>query len=112
VIGRSAAAPVERARLRQLEFPADASHELRTPLSVIEAEVRLALNAKRSALGIPARPRARGPRNKRLRGIVEDLLWLAGLDSLPAAPPTEAVDMTVWSRSVPAGSRPLQLTAI
>jgi signal transduction histidine kinase len=94
VIGRSAAAPVERARLRQLEFTADASHELRTPLSVIEAEVGLALNAKRSALDYRRALERVANETKRLRGIVEDLLWLARLDSLPAAPPTEAVDMT------------------
>jgi signal transduction histidine kinase len=93
VIGRSAAAPVERARRRQLEFTADASHELRTPLSVIEAEVGLALSAKRSATGYrDALERVAGE-SKRLRDIVEDLLWLARLDSLPAPPPSEGVDI-------------------
>jgi signal transduction histidine kinase len=51
VIGRSASKPVESARVRQLEFTADASHELRTPLTVIEAEVGLALTTERSASG-------------------------------------------------------------
>ena len=49
VIGLKASGPVEQARLRQLEFTADASHELRTPLSVIEAEVDLALGTGRGA---------------------------------------------------------------
>ncbi len=93
VIGRSAAAPVERARRRQLEFTADASHELRTPLSVIEAEVGLALNVKRSAPDYRRALERIAGESKRLRHIVEDLLWLARLDSLPGAPPTEAVDM-------------------
>ena len=51
VIGRSASKPVESARVRQLEFTADASHELRTPLTVIEAEVGLALTTDRTASG-------------------------------------------------------------
>src|ERR1035441_6375316 len=42
-IGRRVAAPIEQARVRQMEFTADASHELRTPLSVIEAQTSLAL---------------------------------------------------------------------
>ena len=93
VIGRSAAAPVERARRRQLEFTADASHELRTPLSVIEAEVGLALNVKRSAPEYRRALEQIAGESKRLRHIVEDLLWLARLDSLPSAPPTGAVDV-------------------
>jgi signal transduction histidine kinase len=93
VIGRSAAAPVERARRRQLEFTADASHELRTPLSVIEAEVGLALNAKRTAPEYRRALEQIAGESKRLRHIVEDLLWLARLDSLPAAPPTGAVEV-------------------
>ena len=48
-IGRRVAAPIERARQRQLAFTADASHELRTPLSVIEAQTSLALSAERDA---------------------------------------------------------------
>jgi two-component system sensor histidine kinase CiaH len=93
VIGGSAVAPIERARRRQLEFTGDASHELRTPLSVIEAEVGLALNAKRSATEYRSALERIAGESKRLREIVEDLLWLARLDSLPAAPPTEAVDV-------------------
>ena len=92
-IGLNAARPVEHARLRQLEFAADASHELRTPLSVIEAEVGLALTNKRSpesyrdTLGRIARE------SDRLRRIVEDLLWLARFDSEPSWPEDELVDV-------------------
>ena len=83
-----AAMPVELARRRQLEFTADASHELRTPLSVIEAEVSLALTGTgewwtkcRDTLG-RVEPRS----VRRLRDIVEDLLWLSRFDSPTAAP--------------------------
>jgi signal transduction histidine kinase len=93
IIGRRAATPIERARLRQLEFTADASHELRTPLSVIEAEIGLALSTRRSASSYREALERVAGESKRLRSIVEDLLWLARLDSLPEAPPYEAVDL-------------------
>jgi signal transduction histidine kinase len=99
IIGRRAAAPIERARRRQLEFTADASHELRTPLSVIEAEVSLALNSNRSAAAYRSALERVSGESKRLRGIVDDLLWLARLDSLPASPPHDAVDMSSLARS-------------
>jgi signal transduction histidine kinase len=93
IIGRRAAAPIERTRRRQLEFTADASHELRTPLSVIEAEIGLALSADRSAAGYRAALERVSGESKRLRSIVDDLLWLARLDAMPENPPHEAVDM-------------------
>jgi signal transduction histidine kinase len=99
IIGRRAAAPIERARRRQLEFTADASHELRTPLSVIEAEVSLALNSNRSAAAYRSALERVSGESKRLRGIVDDLLWLARLDSLPASPSHDAVDMLSLARS-------------
>jgi signal transduction histidine kinase len=93
VIGRSASKPVERARLRQLEFTADASHELRTPLTVIEAEVGLSLTTDRSASGYrDALERVAGE-TPRLRKIVEDMLWLARFDSEPPLPQAEIVDL-------------------
>jgi signal transduction histidine kinase len=93
LIGIKAAAPVEQARRRQLEFTADASHELRTPLSVIEAEVSLALSSPRTiahyrdTLGRVSRE------TLRLRDIVEDLLWLSRFDSEPPPPGDEPVDV-------------------
>ncbi|HUZ21301.1 MAG TPA: HAMP domain-containing sensor histidine kinase [Acidimicrobiales bacterium] len=93
VIGRRAAAPVERARQQQLDFTADASHELRTPLSVIEAEVGLALSTERSGDGYRASLERVATESRRLRGIVDDLLWLARLDTVPSAPADEPVDL-------------------
>jgi len=98
-IGLKASGPVEQARLRQLEFTADASHELRTPLSVIEAEVDLALGATRGTPAYDDIPRYRdtlervGRESDRLRRIVEDLLWLARFDSEPPPPGNEPVDL-------------------
>jgi signal transduction histidine kinase len=98
VIGRSASKPVERARLRQLEFTADASHELRTPLTVIEAEVGLALVTNRSASGYRDALQRVSGETYRLRKIVDDMLWLARFDSEPPVPRTELVDVTTVAR--------------
>jgi len=93
VIGLQAVEPAERARRRLLEFTADASHELRTPLTVIEAEIELAratppdADADRETLEHVARE------SRRLKTIVEDLLWLARFDSAPPPPPNEPVDL-------------------
>ncbi len=83
VIGIRSAAPMEAASRRLQELTADASHELRTPLTVIEAEIELARTgpqdpaADREALDHVARE------SRRLKSIVEDLLWLARFDTAP-----------------------------
>jgi signal transduction histidine kinase len=92
-IGLMASRPIERARQRQLEFTADASHELRTPLTVIEAEVGLALSAPRDGESYQGTIRRIGTEGKRLRHIVEDLLFLARFDSNPPTPNDEPVDL-------------------
>ena len=92
-IGVKAAAPVERTRRRQLEFTADASHELRTPLAVIEAEVGLALSTPRRADYYRTTLERVGGESRRLRQIVEDLLWLARFDSEPPPPRDRPVDL-------------------
>ena len=116
IIGVRAVAPVEQARRRLLEFTADASHELRTPLTVIEAEIELAratppdADADRETLEHVARE------SRRLKNIVEDLLWLARFDSAPPPPPNEPVDLvtsvdTCADRFVAvAGARDLSLS--
>ncbi len=93
VVGRHASGPIERARRRQLEFTADASHELRTPLAVIEAETSLARAHQR-----PGEPGTEtidrvAAETRRMRTIVEDLLWLSRFDSMPPDPIAETVDM-------------------
>jgi two-component system sensor histidine kinase CiaH len=93
VIGLKASGPVEHARRRQLEFTADASHELRTPLSVIEAETGLALSTPRDAGQYRTALQRVSGESKRLRHIVDDLLWLARFDSEPAKPGHEPVDV-------------------
>jgi len=80
-IGLRASAPVELVRRRQAEFTADASHELRTPLTVIEAEVDLALSRPRDADSYEAVLLRVADEGRRLRRIVDDLLWLARTDN-------------------------------
>ena len=92
-IGVKAAAPVERTRRRQLEFTVDASHELRTRLTVIEAEVGLALSSPRPADYYRATLERVGGESRRLRQIVEDLLWLARFHSQPPSPRERPVDL-------------------
>ncbi len=95
IVGRRVAAPIERARQRQLAFSADASHELRTPVSVIEAQTSLALAGQRE----PDADRRAFERidreSRRIRRILEDLLWLARFDALRGAPDAEPVDVGI-----------------
>jgi signal transduction histidine kinase len=94
-IGRRVAAPIERARQRQIELTADASHELRTPLSVIEAQTSLALERERDADWYRNAFQAVGVESKRMRHLVDDLLWLARFDSAGPPPSAEATDLGV-----------------
>jgi len=80
VVGIRALAPVSLAKRRQSEFVADASHELRTPLSVIEAEVDLALSKDRDGAAYKWTLEQVKSESRRLKDIVEELLWLARSD--------------------------------
>ena len=92
VVGLRASAPSELVRRRQAEFTADASHELRTPISVIEAEVGLALDRPREPAAYQEVLGRVWQESQRLRGIVEDLLWLARADNEPV--PSDPDDVT------------------
>jgi signal transduction histidine kinase len=92
-IGRWSAAPIDRARRRLLDLTADASHELRTPLQVIEAEVSLALLMQRGASSYRETIENISRESRRLRHLVDDLLWLARFDNVPGRPRAEVVDV-------------------
>jgi signal transduction histidine kinase len=94
-IGRRVATPVEQARRRQLEFTADASHELRTPLSVIEAQTSLALTQDRSEAWYRTAFGRVDQESKRMRRLLDDLLWLARFDATQGPPNAEPVDLAV-----------------
>jgi signal transduction histidine kinase len=99
-IGLRASAPLEAVRRRQAEFTADASHELRTPLSVIEAEVDLALNRRRSVETYEAVLKRVAGEGRRLRRIVDDLLWLARAESQhPVAPLNRSSDVAAVAQA-------------
>jgi len=99
VVGLRALAPVEHSRRRQLEFTADASHELRTPLSVIRAEADVALSSPREAAEYrDALTRIQGE-SRRLRQLVDDMLWLARFDSRPPPPGDEPVDLVTLAQA-------------
>jgi signal transduction histidine kinase len=92
-IGLMTSRPLEQARRRQLEFAADASHELRTPIAVIDAQVALALSSPRDGASYRDTLRRIGKEAKRLRHIVEDLLFLARFDARTAVRGDHAVDL-------------------
>ena len=97
-IGRRVAAPVERARQRQMEFTANASHELRTPLSVIQAQTTLALAQPRDDAWYRRAFQRVDEESKRMRGLVDDLLWLARFDATRAAASAQPVDVAVLAQ--------------
>ncbi len=92
IVGLRASAPSEQVRRRQAEFTADASHELRTPISVIDAEVDLALTRPRDPEAYRSVLERIREESTRLRRIVEDLLWLARVDSQSG--PAEVTEVT------------------
>ncbi|HEX5824730.1 MAG TPA: HAMP domain-containing sensor histidine kinase [Candidatus Limnocylindrales bacterium] len=96
-IGRRVAAPIEQSRKRQLDFTADASHELRTPLAVIEAHTSLALAHDRDAAWYRSAFGRVDRESKRMRRLLDDLLWLARFDALKRAPNAEPVDIAVMA---------------
>jgi two-component system sensor histidine kinase CiaH len=93
LIGRRVGVPLERARQRQLEFTADASHELRTPLSVIQATTGLALTRERDPAWYRSAISRIDAESRRMRGMVEDMLWLARFDSSLGQPNAEPIDL-------------------
>jgi signal transduction histidine kinase len=98
VVGRRVAAPIEAARRRQLEFTADASHELRTPLSVIEAHASLAIAQPRDAEWYRAAFLRVDREAKRMRRLLEDMLWLARFDAAHAPGASGPLDLATLAR--------------
>ena len=94
-VGRRVAAPIDRARQRAVDFTADASHELRTPLSVIEAHTSLALAQPREAAWYRTAFEKVDRESKRMRRLLDDLLWLARFDAGRTPPNAEPVDLSV-----------------
>lgn len=98
LVGRRVAAPIEASRRRQLEFTADASHELRTPLSVIEAHTSLALAQERDATWYRTAFTRVDRESRRMRRLLEDMLWLARFDAGGTPRAAEPVDLGILVR--------------
>ncbi len=96
-IGRKVATPIEESRQRQLDFTADASHELRTPLAVIEAHTSLALAQERDAVWYRSAFGRIDRESKRMRQMLDDLLWLARFDASKRPPNVEPVDLAIMA---------------
>ena len=96
-IGRRVGSPIESARRRQMDFTANASHELRTPLSVIEAQTSLALSQPRDGEWYRRAFQSVDQESKRMRQLVEDLLWLARMDATRGGTKAEPVDVGVMA---------------
>ena len=105
LLARWAVRPVARAWDQQRQFVADASHELKTPLTVILTNAEL--------LQGPARSQAERDRfagyiltmAHQMRGLVENLLELARVDSGLSKADMETVD---WSRLVSEAALPFE----
>ncbi len=95
IVGQRVAEPIEASRRRQLEFTADASHELRTPLSVIEAHTSLALAGDRDADWYRNAFTKVDRESKRMRKLLEDMLWLARFDAAGDSPADGPIDLGV-----------------
>ncbi len=94
-IGTRVASPYERARAQQMEFSANASHELRTPLSVIEAQASLGLSQKRSVIWYQQALQRITAEAKRMHALVDELLWLARLESSSRNSNREHIDIGI-----------------
>ncbi len=117
VTERTAALEEANRHLRELdhlkdEFIANVSHELRTPIASLRIyHTLLKLRPERSAAYIATLERE----TNRLHHIVEDLLYMSGIERRPTAPPWPLVDLNtlvglyVMDRTVLAEGRGLAL---
>ena len=89
---------LDRVRRRQDQVTADASHELRTPLAAIEAEASLALRHDRAGAEYRDSLRLVVGESRRMRAVLDGLLWLARADQGLSSPPAMSVDLADVSR--------------
>ncbi len=93
-LSRAITRPVQRAWDSQAQFVADASHELKTPLTVILANADIlaedegGLNPEQSKWVGGIRSEAR-----RMRGLVEEMLFLARSDNVARSEHAEAPEL-------------------
>lgn len=92
---RQALRPVEDAWAQQRRFVADASHELKTPLTVILANLGVLLAHPDDSIRAQ-RQWVDNSREEaeRMKGLLEDMLFLAQSDAAPAPAGTERVNLS------------------
>lgn len=81
---------------RQRRFTGEASHQLRTPLTAILGQMEVALRRDRDPDEYRRVLTSAVTQAKRLRGIVEMLLFLARADAEARMPHLEQVDLSGW----------------
>ena len=94
--------PVETGWKRQQQFVADASHELKTPLTVMLADVDILLAHPEGTVG-GQRKWVEGIREEglRMKGLVQDLLYLARGDAGQRSAVRETVPLSdLWENCV------------
>lgn len=112
LLAKLALRPVERAWTSQRQFVADASHELKTPITVILANTDMVLGhpddtvaQQKKWLGY-IREEALG-----MKGLVEDLLFLAKGDTRQDALPTTPVCLSLLAREAVLSFEPVAFEA-
>jgi signal transduction histidine kinase len=89
---------LDRVRRRQDQISADASHELRTPLAAIEAEASLVLRHDRKGAEYRDSLRLIVDESRRMRAVLDGLLWLARADQGVSAPSAISQDLAEVAR--------------
>lgn len=103
LLARLALKPVENAWEQQRRFVADASHELKTPLTVILTNSGILLSHRGDTVGSQAKwIEYIQEEAQRMRGLVEDLLFLAKHDAAreTGSAPTD-LSALCWSALLP-----------
>ena len=94
-LARLAVRPVERAWEQQRQFVADASHELKTPLTVILANTGIVLSHPEDTVRAQSKWLSYTREEaQRMKGLVEDLLFLAKSDAQRASRARLPVDLS------------------
>ncbi len=82
---------------RQSRFTGDASHQLRTPLTSIQGQVDLALRKDRTPDEYRRVLAVVQEKTRRLRQIIDALLYLARADGETQDPNLERIDLRAWA---------------
>lgn len=95
LLSRRLVRPVEESWRRQQQFVADASHELKTPLTVLLADTEILLSHPGDTIESQRRwVEHLREEELRMKGLVEDLLFLARGDAGDRKRPQERVDLS------------------